>query len=241
MKTPVLILAGGFGTRLRSAVGDVPKPLAPVPQLTGRPFLGHLLDELTRQGVERVILSLHYEPERFKKFLEAEQWTGPSGPVRIQSVVEPAPLDTGGAVRWALRSLGVDEPVIVANGDTFIPDGAQELEAAASDGDSMLGLVQVPDVSRYGQPRVDPAGRITGFERNPELREPGWIHAGLSWIRTEAFLRETETLGERFSLERDLMARWAIEGRVRAARLSGSFIDIGVPEDYARFCAENAI
>ena len=96
--TTAIILAGGFGTRLRAAVSDVPKPLAPV---GGRPFLALQLDWLERHGIESVCISAHYMADKILSYAaEARQTTG----LAINVVVEDEPLGTGGAVCHAMNS-----------------------------------------------------------------------------------------------------------------------------------------
>src|SRR5579871_5034983 len=106
----VIILAGGLGTRLRSAVPDLPKCMAPV---GGRPFIGYIVDYFRRAGIERFIFALGYKSEAFDAFLQAEF---PDGGYVVS--LEDSPLGTGGAVRQAC-SLVRDSDVLVLNGDTF--------------------------------------------------------------------------------------------------------------------------
>src|SRR3569623_443740 len=106
-----IVLAGGFGTRLRAVVSDVPKPMAPV---AGRPLLEILLSRLAQQGFTHVVLSLGYMAETIVKHF-GERFHG----MRITHVVEDQPLGTGGAVRLALDQCKHSH-VYVFNGDTFL-------------------------------------------------------------------------------------------------------------------------
>src|SRR5579872_5875107 len=119
-----IVLAGGLGTRLRSAVPDLPKCMAPV---AGKPFLSWLIDYFLEQGVEKFIFALGYKSEAIEEFVRikfagrgtvrsAQPFVSP-GP-RYQLSIEKEPLGTGGAIRLA-ATLAEDETVLVLNGDTF--------------------------------------------------------------------------------------------------------------------------
>jgi NDP-sugar pyrophosphorylase family protein len=123
----VLILAGGLGTRIRSVLGDTPKVLAPI---NGRPFLDYLLDRLAAEAAGRVILSLGYRAEAVAAHLATFD-----PPLAVEQLVEPAPLGTGGALRFAMPSLRSD-PVMVMNGDTWIEADFGAMLAVAAGGGS---------------------------------------------------------------------------------------------------------
>src|SRR5690349_1037391 len=105
-----IILAGGLGTRLREAVPELPKAMAPV---AGRPFLSFVIDALRMQGIERFIFSLGYKSELIEEWLQKEYPT-----LSCQTVTEAEPLGTGGGIRLALQQ-ATTEDVLVANGDTL--------------------------------------------------------------------------------------------------------------------------
>src|SRR3989344_3377185 len=107
-----IILAGGFGTRLRSVVADSPKPMA---LIHGKPFLAYLLDYLTSQGITDVVLSVHYLREQIETYFK----TNYNG-ISIRYAVEEQPLGTGGAIKHALNYINISSPVFVLNGDTFL-------------------------------------------------------------------------------------------------------------------------
>jgi NDP-sugar pyrophosphorylase family protein len=222
---PILLLAGGLGTRLSSVLGGVPKPLAPVGK---RPFLDILFEELVRQGATRVILSLHTGAEHFVKFVKATPW---SQKLQIDQVIEPELMGTGGAARFVIQQLHLKGGVMVANADTYIPDGFAELaQGAKEDG---VGLVRVPDVSRYGTVEFDSAQRVTAFREKLPDPKPGWIYSGISIFQAQEIVKHEAA---KFSIERDFFPAWIARKNVLAVQLSGDFIDIGIPEDYQRFC-----
>jgi D-glycero-alpha-D-manno-heptose 1-phosphate guanylyltransferase len=217
-----IVLAGGFGTRLRPVVADVPKPMAPI---AGRPFLEILLDSLARKGFKRVILSLG---------CMAEKISGHFGPnfagLELVYVVEDTPLGTGGAVRLAMTAITQDH-VFVFNGDTYMDLEVDQLERQWQK--RMLPIVvgkQVPDTTRFGRLVVD-KGRITGFTEKgiPGL---GLINAGCYVL--PAKMLERFPLNQPFSIETDCLVPEVARGKVEVFISEGLFIDIGIPEDYER-------
>ena len=110
--TVAIILAGGFGTRLSAHVPGVPKPLAPV---SNRPFLEYQIDWLKAQGIRTAILTVHYMAEHFSQFIQSRNANG----IELVVIKEPTPLGTGGAVKNAALEYGVEDTVLVINGDTY--------------------------------------------------------------------------------------------------------------------------
>lgn len=108
-----VILAGGFGTRLRGVIGDLPKPMAPI---NDEPFLAHTIRNLAKQGVTEIILSVHYKKEVIINYF-GNNFDG----VKIRYSEEKKPLDTGGALKMAFSKLRDGGPVVVMNGDTLSP------------------------------------------------------------------------------------------------------------------------
>lgn len=135
--TPVVILAGGRGTRLSAVVADRPKVLAPV---AGKPFLHWLLRDLERQGARRIVLSLGYLADQVEAFLR----DFPPGALTVATAAEPEPLGTGGGLKLAARQLALKGPLCVLNGDTWIEEGLAEFARQATDRPT-LGLVAVGD------------------------------------------------------------------------------------------------
>ncbi|HAU37831.1 MAG TPA: D-glycero-D-manno-heptose 1-phosphate guanosyltransferase [Phycisphaerales bacterium] len=220
---PAVVLAGGLGKRLRQAVPDLPKPMAP---LRGRPFLEHLLAWLGGQSVRRVVLSVGYRWEAIERHFGRS-----FGPVEIDYCVEDAPLGTGGAAREALERL--DAPnVLLLNGDTMfdVPLAALARAHGQSQADATLALKELRNFDRYGIVEVRD-GRIVAFrEKAPCAR--GLINGGVYLFRRE--LLAGPDLPEAFSLERDVFERRANELHLGAFVSDGYFVDIGVPEDYQR-------
>lgn len=217
-----IVLAGGFGTRLRQVVADVPKPMA---SIAGRPFLEILLGSLARKGFSRVVLSLGFMAERISDHFGA-RFAG----MDITYVVEETPLGTGGAIRLALDACTQDH-VFVFNGDTYLDLEVRSLERRwqAKRHPIVVGR-QVPNTSRYGRLAVD-GGRITCFAEKGIAR-PGLINAGCYVLAKDALVQFP--LNQPFSIETDYLAPEVARATVEVFVTEGVFIDIGVPEDYAR-------
>ena len=124
---PLMVLAGGFGTRLRSVVSDVPKSLAPV---AGRPFIVYLIDHWVKQGVVDFIFLLHYEAEKIESVLGELSCRDEFSEVSFRVVIESAPLGTGGAILNAVEQFGVREGFLVANADTWLGSGVKQLASS---------------------------------------------------------------------------------------------------------------
>lgn len=217
-----IVLAGGFGTRLRSVVADVPKPMAPV---AGRPFLEILLGSLASKGFERVILSLGYMADRVSSHFGA-CFAG----LELEYVVEDKPLGTGGGIRLAMDKLQSDH-VYVFNGDTFLDVEAAAVEAVwLTRRRPLIVGCEVADAARYGRLIVK-GERAVGFAEKG-VSGPAVINAGC-YVLTRGQLGAFEP-GEAFSLERDYLERATAEGVFDAFVSHGMFIDIGIPEDYQR-------
>lgn len=223
--THLVVLAGGFGTRLRSAVADVPKPLAPV---GGRPFLHFLIDNWLQQGVTRMTYLLHHQAALVQNFLQLEDGAGRLGQCRVESLAENRPMGTGGAIAYAVRQLGIDGSFLVANADTWLGTGIAQVASVAA---PAIGTVQVPDTARYGKVEVA-QDKAVAFTEKQDSAGAGWINAGLYHLPAELF-RDWD--GEPFSLESVVFPKLAAAGRLRVVPLQTDFIDIGVPEDYYRF------
>lgn len=216
-----VVLAGGFGTRLRAVVADVPKPMAPV---AGRPFLEILLTLLAQGGFTRVVLSLGYMAESIRAHF-GDSFAG----IELEYEIEDTPLGTGGATRQALQRCQSDH-VFVLNGDTYLELEIAEIETLwQKQRHPIIVAREVPDTARYG--RLDTAdARVLGF-REKGVNGPGLINAGCYVLPRGAL--DHFPAGRNFSLEADFFAGAVRDQAVDAFVTRGRFIDIGVPEDYA--------
>ncbi len=224
MKT--IILAGGFGTRLREAVGDVPKPMAMV---AGRPFLEYLLDRLISCGINDIVLSVGYKAD-----LIIQHFSNLYGNPKITFAVEEEPLGTGGAIARVLS--GEKQAALVLNGDTFVDlDYAQLINWHRQRRTAVtMVLKRVREISRYGSVIVSNE-QVAGFIEKGKSG-PGLINAGVYILQPDIF--ETFGMTGRFSLETDLLQRHCDALSPRAYLTDAYFIDIGLPEDYERAQSE---
>jgi len=218
----VIILAGGKGTRLSSAVRDVPKPLAPV---AGKPFLEHLIDFVNAASIAgNVIISIGHKAGPMR------DWSS-RFPEKIILVEETEPLGTGGAIRLALDTAVMTSTVLVMNGDSFM---GMDLAAMASShkasGCSLtIAITEVPDVSCFGEVRVA-CGRVSGFLEKSGKFHAGLINAGVYMLEKHALSRFPEGAS---SFEHEVIPEFLDLG-INAYHADGVFIDIGTPESYAR-------
>jgi D-glycero-alpha-D-manno-heptose 1-phosphate guanylyltransferase len=223
-----IVLAGGFGTRLRQVVADVPKPMAPV---AGRPFLEILLSALARKGFRRAVLSLGHMADIVVGHF-GDSFAG----IELVYEIEPTPLGTGGAIRAAMAHCRSDH-VFVFNGDTFLDLEADQVEAQwQAERRPIIVAREVPDTARYGRMQVED-GRVSGFLEKGVGGE-GLINAGC-YVFPRTLLDRFEP-GQAFSLETSFLAPMAAEKCFDVFVTRGHFIDIGIPEDYARAQTELA-
>lgn len=216
-----IILAGGFGTRLQ-IVPNVPKPMAPV---GGRPFMELLLASLARKGFRRVVLSLGYMAEKVVTHF-GDCFHG----MDLVYEIEQTPLGTGGAVRQAFAQCKTDS-VFVFNGDTYLDLEVTDVEAHWNSHLAPIIVArQVPDTARFG--RLDTVGgQVVRFSEKGVVG-PGLINAGCYVLPTD--ILDGFAPGTPFSLETDFLSKAVGARRFDLFVTNGYFIDIGVPEDYAR-------
>ena len=218
-----IVLVGGLGTRLREVVPDLPKPLAPV---AGRPFLAHLLDQLVAGGLRRIILATGYMADKVEQVI-GSRW----GAAEVAYSREPQPLGTGGAIRLA-AAMVQGEGVHLANGDTFLRFTPADLERQVREQGATLGvaLARVPDVGRYGAVRTD-EGKVVSFQEKGG-QGPGLINAGSYFLTASAL--DNLPSATPFSFESEVLLPASLAGNLAAFDKTRDFIDIGVPEDFAR-------
>lgn len=218
-----VILAGGFGTRLRGVVDDIPKPMAPV---RGKPFLVWILDILEKQDIERVILAAGYKHEAISSCFGNKYKN-----LTIQYSIENDPLGTGGAVLQALQKIK-DENFLLLNGDTYFEINFNEFENffVSTRAIMSVALRQVKNTGRYGTV-VLKDNRIVAFREKTEVNE-GLINGGVYITGKEWFKKHAP--GEKFSLEKDILERKAADNLITGYVSETFFIDIGIPEDYFR-------
>lgn len=217
-----VVLAGGFGTRLKSVIKDMPKPMAPV---AGRPFLEYVLDNLISQGIDRIILAVGYKKECIMDHF-GTKYRG----IEIIYSEENTPLFTGGATKCALK-LCRNERVFVLNGDTFFHVDLNQLRRFSLEKNIpfCLAVKDVEDSSRYGALSLSDNGLLSNYSEKQSNRR-GYINGGIYDMERTVL----EEYPEQFSLERDFIPEMIRDGKAGGVRFTDFFIDIGIPEDYAR-------
>ncbi len=227
-----VILVGGEGTRLRPLTLTRPKPMLPV---AGIPMLARKLAHLAEHGVTEAVLSLGYRPDAF---LEAFP-NGQAGGVTLHYAVEPSPLDTAGAIRFAAEAAGYlssdsDEPIIAVNGDVLTTlDLTEQLAFHRRVGArATIALTQVEDPSAFGVVPCDADGRVIAFVEKPSRDEAptDWINGG-TYVLDPSVIRSIPA-NERISIERVTFPEMVTEGTLFAIQSPTPWIDAGIPSTY---------
>jgi len=220
----VIILAGGLGTRLRDAVPDLPKCMAPV---NGIPFIGYVINHLIKEGVERFIFSLGYKHDYFNSFLQDIL-----SPEQYELCIEEEPLGTGGAIQFA-SNLAKSKDVLVTNGDTLfnVNVAALSKQHISSDSSCTLSLKPMIEFERYGVVEIDEQQRIISFKEK-KYYNSGLINGGVYALNIDSL--KAKSLPLKFSFEKDYLEAFYSEKKFFATIQDEYFIDIGIPEDYSR-------
>jgi len=218
-----VILAGGMGSRLRSVVSDMPKPMAPI---NGKPFLCYLFEYLHRNRVNKVVLSVGY---RYDKIVE--YFGDKFKDISITYSIEDEPLGTGGAIKRAINLLEGNN-VIILNGDTLFDVELDLLikKHIFSLADITLALKPMKEYNRYGSVITDD-DRIICFEEK-KYTESGNINGGVYIAKSSVF--SNVHLPDKFSFEKDFLEVYVDQLNMKAFISDGYFIDIGIPDDYLK-------
>jgi len=222
-----VVLVGGFGTRLQPLTLSTPKPMLPVGHV---PIIERLVANLGRSGVSDVTFALGFKPE---PFIEAFP-TGECAGVALHYAVEPSPLDTAGAIRFAAEAAGIDETFVVVNGDVLTDlDVAQLVRFHRDRGaEATLHLIPVADPSSYGVVGLDADGRVAQFVEKPA---PGTAPSNL--VNAGTYILEPSVLqripsGEKVSIERVTFPAVAAARGLFGLATDDYWIDTGQPEYY---------
>ena len=222
-----VVLVGGFGTRLRPLTFTTPKPMLPVGH---RPIIENLVTMLARAGVDEVVLALGFKPEPFMAAFPDGTCAG----VRLHYAVEPEPLDTGGAIRFAADHAGIDDTFVVVNGDVLTDLDVGRLVAFHREkrAEASIHLTPVDDPSAYGVVDLDDDGRVRRFVEKPA---PGTAPSNL--INAGTYVFEPSVLariptGRKVSIERETFPSVVDDGGLFALSTDDYWIDTGRPETY---------
>jgi D-glycero-alpha-D-manno-heptose 1-phosphate guanylyltransferase len=229
--TEAVILAGGFGTRLKSIVSDRPKALA---ELSGRPFIEFQLEWLIQQGITNVTIAVHHMAEQLQAFVE--QWDNKK--INLSTVYEHEPLGTGGALVNVIREKEIRGNVLVINGDTLFKFDIEPAQNLFENNLSKVVLVgsEVQDASRFGTMKIQNSF-VCSFHQATGIVESGIVSSG-AYIMHSSLLMDKEL--KPFSLEYDFFPELAIERKLMTYVVDSSkgFFDIGTPDSYKKIYAQ---
>lgn len=221
------ILIGGKGTRLGDTVRTTPKPLL---EVCGRPFLEHVMLNLRRFGFEDFILLAGYQSGVVREKYGAGSAFARELKARITVVVEPSPMGTGGALKYAQQHL--QEKFLLINGDSIFDFNYLDLcncEYPDESGNWLcrVALLPVENAMRYGFVTLE-GSMVRALREKPSTPESGLINSGVYWLKSALLDHITESP---CSLEQDVFTKIAAQGRMTGRVYDGFFIDIGIPED----------
>ncbi|HEU6448118.1 MAG TPA: sugar phosphate nucleotidyltransferase [Verrucomicrobiae bacterium] len=220
-KTTAVILAGGFGTRIKHLLGDLPKPMAPV---NSKPFVEWIVRYLAAQRISRFILSTGYMAETVERHFLSQ----PVESVRVRCVPETSPLGTAGGFLNAIHGEKA-ESFLVLNGDSLVLASLENLFKSLNNpkiSGAILGL-HISDASRFGTISQNGEGDLSGF--NEKKPGAGIINAGIYLFRADAIAKFPKKTPLSFETEvfPSLIAQ---KVRVKVCVTDAPFLDIGTPE-----------
>ncbi len=226
MDKEIIVLAGGFGTRIAHLFPDTPKPMIPVGD---KPFLIYIFEKIIQENFSKIVLSVGYEKEKIIRYFGAS-----FNNVPIVYSTEDTPLGTGGAIKRATKFCS-SSSVFITNGDSLIDLKTQSLLSIKKSNNAsiVLTLTDVSDAGRFGKVNITDAGLITSMNSSTK-GENNIINAGVYLISREVI---DEYPKEIFSFENEFLKSEIIRGKVYGYMTNSNFfIDIGVPSDYKKFC-----
>ncbi len=226
MLNTAIILAGGMGTRLKTIISDLPKPMAPIMNV---PFLTYQLNYLKHFGIKKVIFSVGYLSEKI-----IAHYNQSFENISIKYSIEKNPLGTGGGIRMAMSNLKEDL-VLILNGDSFFDLDLEQfynlhLEQKS---DFSLALRYVNNSERYGNIEFNSSNQITSFIEKNQLNQSGYINAGVYILSKKLYLQNTKP-DINFSIEKEFFEKQLNQLIIKGFEFKDYFIDIGIPEDYLK-------
>ena len=226
MLNTAIILAGGLGTRLKTIISDLPKPMAPIMNV---PFLTYQLNYLKHFGIKKVIFSVGYLSEKI-----IAHYNQSFENISIEYSIEKNPLGTGGGIRMAMSNLNEDL-VLILNGDSFFDLNLEQfynlhLEQKA---EFSLALRYVNNSERYGNIEFNSTHQITSFIEKNQLNQSGYINAGVYILSKKLYLQNTKP-DINFSIEKDFFEKQLNQLIIKGFEFKDYFIDIGIPEYYLK-------
>lgn len=222
-----VVLVGGFGTRLRPLTYTRPKQMLPI---VNRPLIEHLVARLVEAGVDQVVLAMGYKPDAFREAYPDNRCAGAA----LHYAVEPEPLDTAGAIRFAAVHAGINERFLVLNGDVLTDLDLGKFASFHEEvgAEATIHLHPVDDPSRFGVVPTDDHGRVLEFVEKPAPGEAptNLINAGTYMLEPSVLDRIAD--GRPVSVEQEIFPSIAAHGRLYATAGSSYWIDVGVPAQY---------
>ena len=226
MLNTAIILAGGMGTRLKTIISDLPKPMAPIMNV---PFLTYQLNYLKHFGIKKVIFSVGYLSEKI-----IAHYNQSFENISIEYSIEKNPLGTGGGIRMAMSNLKEDL-VLILNGDSFFDLDLEQFYNLHLEQKSefSLALRYVNNSERYGNIEFNSSNQITSFIEKNQLNQSGYINAGVYILSKKLYLQNTKP-DINFSIEKEFFEKQLNQLIIKGFEFKDYFIDIGIPEDYLK-------
>jgi len=224
-----VVLVGGEGTRLRPLTLTSPKQMLPIVE---QPMIERVICHLAGHGIDEAVLSLGYRPDAFINAYPDGTIAG----VRLSYAVEPTPLDTAGAIRFAARYAGIDDTFVVVNGDVLTDADTSALVAFHRDrgAEATISLTPVDDPSAFGVVPIDDQGRVEAFiEKPPRDEAPTDLISAGTYVFEPSVL-ERIPLDQRVSIERETFPTLVDAGTLFALRSDAYWLDAGTPDAYLR-------
>lgn len=221
-----LVLCGGLGTRLRSVLTDIPKSMAPV---GGKPFIDYVLEWLKKQRINEIILLAGYHADQIRSYIGS----GQKYDLKIEYSIEPYPLSTAGAIKYASKYYELGENFLLINGDTYFDVEIEELVKFHESQSSYatIALRLETDTSRYGRVDIDDNYKITQFKEKTNSQGEGFINGGI-YVLNSKILKYIPD--KACSLENEIFPLLVKESQITGYPEGGYFIDIGIPTDYSK-------
>lgn len=222
-----VVLVGGFGTRLRPLTLTTPKQMLPI---LHKPMIERVLEHLAAHGITDAVLSMGYRPDAFADAYPDGRCAG----VDLHYAIEPEPLDTAGAIRFAALDAEIDERFVVVNGDVLTDLDIAALVAFHDDhgGEGTIALHQVEDPSAFGVVPTDDGGRVLAFVEKPSREDAptDLINAGTYVL--EATVLDRIADGRKVSIEREVFPAMVADHALFAMSGNTYWIDTGTPVKY---------
>ncbi len=222
-----VVLVGGFGTRLRPLTISTPKQMLPI---LHRPMIEHVLEHLASHGIDEAVLSMGYRPHAFADAYPDGVCAG----VKVHYAIEPEPLDTAGAIRFAANHAGIEDRFVVVNGDvlTDLDLGALVAFHQSHGGEGTIALQKVEDPSAFGVVLTDHDAKVLAFVEKPPRDE-----APTDLINAGTYVLEPAVLGRiaggrKVSIEREVFPAMVADGVLYAMAGDTYWIDTGTPSKY---------